>query len=378
MSTLPATTLFVGTRKGLFRVTQGPTGWAIQDVSFLAENVSLVLPRTAPGGQSLVYAALEHGHFGPKLHGSRDGGLTWQELQSPKFPPRPEGTPEDLNPITNKPIPWSVVKIWSLTAGGDPDELFCGTIPGGLFHSRDGGHSWSFVSSLWDHPGRKKWMGGGAEYPGIHSIVVDPRDANVIRLAVSCGGVWETRDRGATWHPAAQGLRADYCPPEHAYDQETQDPHLLVQCLSAPDHLWIQHHNGIFRSTDGAKSWTEITTATPSHFGFPVAVHPRDPLRAWFVPAQKDEHRIPVSGQVVVSHTRDGGQHFEILKNGLPQAHAYDLIYRHALAIDDSGDRLAMGSTTGSLWLTEDQGQHWQSLSSHLPPIYSVAFVPTH
>ena len=40
---------------------------------------------------------------------------------------------------------------------------------------------------------------------------------------------------------------------------------------------------------------------------------------------------------------------FDVLTNGLPQSHAYDLVYRHALAIDSTGDRLTFGSTTGGL-----------------------------
>ena len=103
---------------------------------------------------------------------------------------------------------------------------------------------------------------------------------------------------------------------------------------------------------------------------------PEDPGTAWFVPAVKDEHRIPASGELVVSRTRDGGKTFEVLRNGLPQQDAYDLVYRHCLDIDETGSRLAFGSTTGGLWVTEDQGDNWTCVSHHLPPIYAVRFVP--
>ena len=148
----------------------------------------------------------------------------------------------------------------------------------------------------------------------------------------------------------------------------------MVQCPANPDVLWVQHHNGIFRSADAARSWTEIEGAGKSSFGFPVAVHPADPLSAWFVPAVKDEKRYPRDGRVVVKRTRDGGQTFEILTKGLPQEHAYDLVYRHALDVDATGERLAFGSTTGSLWLSENGGDSWLTLSSNLPPIHAVVF----
>ena len=120
--------------------------------------------------------------------------------------------------------------------------------------------------------------------------------------------------------------------------------------------------------------WEEITEAGPSTFGFATAVDPADPDTAWFVPGIKDEKRIPVGGKLVVTRTRDGGKSFETLREGLPQDHAYDLVFRHALDIDTSGNRLAFGSTTGNLWVSETQGDSWQCVSQHLPPIYAVRF----
>lgn len=92
------------------------------------------------------------------------------------------------------------------------------------------------------------------------------------------------------------------------------------------------------------------------------------------MPAESDERRVPVGGQVVVTRTRDGGRTFDVLSDGLPQEHAYDLTFRHALDIDDTGDRLAFGSTTGSVWISENQGDSWQCLSANLPPVYCVRF----
>jgi hypothetical protein len=163
-------------------------------------------------------------------------------------------------------------------------------------------------------------------------------------------------------------------PPDQVDNPNLQDPHRVVQCHGQPDVLWAQHHNGVFRTTDCAASWHEIEAIAPSKFGFAVAVHPADPDTAWFVPAVKDECRVPVDGKLVVARTRDGGRSFAVLGKGLPQEHAYDLVYRHGLAIDRTGKRLALGSTTGGLWLSEDQGDNWKCLSTQLPPVYAVRF----
>jgi photosystem II stability/assembly factor-like uncharacterized protein len=155
-------------------------------------------------------------------------------------------------------------------------------------------------------------------------------------------------------------MRAEYVPPQEASDPNIQDPHRLAQCRANPDVLWVQHHNGIFRSTNCGRSWQELQNVQPSSFGFAVVTHPNDPQTAWFVPGIKDECRVPVDGKFVVTRTRDGGNSFETLDRGLPASQAYDIIFRHGLDIDQSGEQLAMGSSTGSLWSSQDGGDSWE------------------
>ena len=362
--------LLVGTRKGLFRIERDGGGqWRSAFSWFLGDPVSLVLAE--PGGRRL-HAALDLGHFGVKLRRSEDGGETWSEAAVPAFPPKPEGV-EDKDPMRGLDLPWATRLIWALEVGG-PGELWCGVIPGGLFRSMDGGETWDLNRPLWDDPRRQKWMGGGYDFAGIHSILVDPRDPRHVTVGVSVGGVWTTRDAGASWQLIGTGLRNAYMPAGLEGDPLSQDPHRIVQCPANPERLWMQHHNGIFRSDNGGVHWVELTGIPPSSFGFAVAVHPRDPDIAWFVPATKDEQRFPVDARLVVTRTRDGGRSFAVLDRGLPEGPAYDLAYRHALDVAADGQRLAFGSTTGSLWVSEDQGDSWQTVSHHLPPIACVRF----
>jgi hypothetical protein len=365
--------IFVSTRKGLFTFVEAPRPrWSIERVSFLGDAVSIALHDPRDGA---LYAALGLGHYGVKLRRSLDRGATWTEVATPAFPKQPDGEADTLP--DGKPWPWRVQQIWSLEAGGEEGALWCGTIGGGLFHSTDRGASWSLVEPLWRHPKRKEWFGGGADLPGIHSICVDPRDPRTIAVGVSCGGVWHTRDHGASWELGAKGMFAEYMPPPRRDDEAIQDPHRVARCSSAPDRLWAQHHNGVFRSDDGGRTWSAIPNVVPSVFGFAVAAHPHDPNTAWLVPAVKDETRVPVDGKVVVARTRDGGETWRAFGEGLPQGHAYDIAYRHALDVDRSGERLAFGSTTGSLWTSGDSGESWTSASAHLPPVYAVTFART-
>jgi photosystem II stability/assembly factor-like uncharacterized protein len=386
--------LLVATRKGLFEFAwdDGTLDVGAGRPHFLGEPVSMTLADPHDG---TLYAALNLGHFGVKLHRLRAGAREWEECAVPVYPREPETAAsasersgeaqaqvqqegqqaQSAREGAPNGAPSTLEQIWSLEAGGgdEPGVLWAGTIPGGLFRSTDGGESWTLNRPLWDRPERSEWFGGGYDHAGIHSIIVDPRDSRHVSVGVSCGGVWQTHDGGASWRQTARGMQADYMPPERREDANIQDPHRVVQCREQPDVLWTQHHCAIFRSTDGGESWARIE-AQPSSFGFAVAVHPQDPDTAWFVPAVKDACRVPVDARFVVTRTRDGGRSFDAFAKGLPSVPAYDLVYRHGLAVDATGTRLAMGSTTGGLWTSEDGGESWRQVSAHLPPIYCVRF----
>ena len=354
--------LFVGTRKGLFELARKSGGWDVADTQFLGDPVSAIL---ADG--EAVYAALDLGHFGAKLWRRETGGA-WREFAVPVFPPKPEDAADD-------PHPWSLGQIWALEPGGVAGRLWAGTMPGGLFRSDDGGRSWSLCEALWRMPERRKWAGvAGGEQPGINSVLVDPRDPDDVRIGVSTAGMWASRDGGQSWRIINRGMYAEYMPPELREEPIAQDVHRLARCAAHPDIVWCQHHNAVFRSIDGGANWTELKAIRPAKFGFAVAAHPRDPDTAWFVPAVKDERRVPADGRVVVARTRDAGSSFEVLTRGLPQRHAYDLVWRHALAVDESGERLAFGSTTGGLWISENGGDSWTMPEMRLPPIAVVRF----
>jgi hypothetical protein len=356
---------YLSTRKGLFELQRGSAGWEIGPSHFLGEPVSIALADRRDGA---LYAALNLGHFGVKLQRKDAGSAAWTEIAAPAYPRKPDDSSDKID--------WKNKLIWSLEAGGadQPGVLWAGTLPGGLFRSGDRGASWELVRSLWDLPQRADWFGGGYDVPGIHSICVDPRNSAHLLVGVSCGGVWRSEDGGASWTVSASGMRADYMPPELNENEAIQDPHRIVRCLGEPDVLWCQHHNGIWRSADNGRRWTEIGAVPLSAFGFAVAAHPRDGGSAWFAPAEADQRRIPLGAALALTRTRDGGNSFEVLKAGLPQQHCYDLVYRHGLALADDGVTLLMASTSGGVWMSDDGGDSWHTVSTTMPPVYAACF----
>ncbi len=342
----------ISTRKGLFVFNRNGSGWEMAENHFAGTPVTFAL-----AANGTIYAALRDGHFGPKTHRSDDDGKTWNEITTPAFPAELDGKP-------------TLKQVWALEVAKD-GTLWAGAIPAGLFRSNDKGATWQLVEALWQEPSRPKWFGGGYDEAGIHSISCDPRDTAHITVAISAGGVWESRDAGASWTARTKGMIAPYVPPEQSKEPENQDPHRLVHCPAYPDVLWVQHHGGVFHSRNGGAQWQELKPPV-SNFGFAVAVHPAKPDTAWFAPAHSDQRRM-VDGRVVVNRTEDGGKTFETVSRGLPDQ-AYDLVYRHGLAVDETGDRLVMGSTTGGLWFSDNSGESWNMSAARLPPIYAVAF----
>ena len=354
-------TLYVASRKGLFAFRHNGRWQQAGPPAFLAQPVSALLKDPRDGA---LYVALHHGHFGCKLHRSDDDGASWAELLPPAYP------------ASDAPDAPSLDMIWTIAAGGadKPGQIWAGTLPGGLFRSNDRGETWMLVEELWNKPERAKWFGGGYDHPGIHSILVDPRNSDRMTVGVSCGGVWMSEDGGATWAQGGHGFRADFLPPEQASDPVSQDPHHLSACAADPDRVWCQHHCAIFVSSDRGMTFTELENVRPSGFGFAVAAHPTQSDTAYFAPAVKDECRVPVDGKLVVTRTTDGGKTVTSLGRGLPGEKCYDLIYRHAFVIDPEGTQMVMGSTTGNLWTSNDAGESWVQVSSTLPPIAQVVF----
>ncbi len=357
-------TLLMSTRKGLIIFKRNGYGnWAYDRTEFLAIPVSLTHVDENTG---TWWACLDHGHWGCKLHYSNDSGKTWHETEAPKYP---EG--EEIR----EGVSATVKYLWAMSSGGmdQPGKLWIGTEPGGLFSSDDNGRTFELNRALWEHPSRNNaWFGGGRDEAGIHSIIVDPADSDHIYVGVSVAGVFETMDGGKSWVPRNKGLKAEFLPNPEA--EVGHDPHLLVACPSQPAMMWQQNHCGIFKSEDGSQTWSEVSEKDgPANFGFAIAVDGKNGQRAWVVPAVSDEKRVAIDGALCVCRTSDGGKTWEALRKGLPQSHAYDIVYRHAL--DNNENELVFGTTTGNAYYSSDLGDTWQELAGNLPMVYAVKFI---
>lgn len=364
-------TLILGTKKGLLVLEKGSRSWRAKPLQHEGITCSYAFHDARTG---TLWAALGHGHWGAKMSKSQDGGSTWTEVAAPKYP-------EDaaLTMCTKKKA--ALVYMYVVHPGhkSEPKRLYVGTVPGGLFTSDDSGATFTLNAPQWNDSKRDKWGQAGKDFdePGLHSVVVDPRDPKHVYIGISSAGVMETRDGGRTWEHRNSGIVNTYLPEKFA--EVGHDPHFLMACEAEPDVLWQQNHCGVFRSTDAGESWKDIGMKDAAGaakgevgFGFAVAADVKNPERAWLVPATSDDKRYAPNGALCAARTDDGGKSWKVLREGLPQESCYDVVYRHGL--DVRGDTVAFGSTTGNLYLSEDRGESWHNFGYHFPPINSVRF----
>jgi photosystem II stability/assembly factor-like uncharacterized protein len=162
-------------------------------------------------------------------------------------------------------------------------------------------------------------------------------------------------------------------PEDQRYPEVGQCVHCLVRAPGQSNRLFQQNHCGMYRSEDGGKTWESIEAGLPSSFGFPVAVHPRDPNTLYLVPLNGDTAgRYPPDAKAAVWRTRDRGDTWQDLREGLPQR-AYFAVLRQAMAtdrLDPAG--VYFGTNTGTLFASRDEGDSWTPIAEHLPTILSV------
>jgi hypothetical protein len=269
-----------------------------------------------------------------------------------------------------------------LTPGhaSEPGVWYAGVSPQGLFRSEDGGDTWTSVTGLNDHPEYSNWMGaqenGTPDGPKLHSVIVDPRDRNHLYVAMSSGGVHESLDRGATWKPLVKGLAVvEGFPADQLY---VHDPHCVRLCSSNPDRLYQQNHCGIYRLDRPGEEWIRIGDNMPKDIGdagFPMVVHPRNDKACWVFPMDGGGvwPRTPIGGKPAAYTTKDSGQSWQRLDNGLPAENAWWTVKRQAMC-GDSRDPvgLYLGTTSGEIWASADEGVTWRCIARHLPEIYAL------
>jgi len=356
------TLLLVGTMKGafIFRSDGAREKWDVAGPYFPGRSV-YAMNFDGRNGRQRLWAAVNSSFWGSFLSSSNDFGKTWSdpEAYNIKFP---EGSEVSLK------------QIWQIVPGhpSEPDTLYCGVEPAALFKSTDAGETWSLERGLFDHPHRTQWMPGGGGLC-LHTILPDPSNNQRLFVAISTGGVYRTDDGGQNWQPRNKGIFVKFLPPGQQYPEWGQCVHKVVRHASNPDRMFLQHHWGVYRSDDAGDSWTDIGKGLPSDFGFALEIDPHDANTVYIIPIESDEFRCTPEAKLRVYRTKNAGESWEALTEGLPQEDAFETILRDSMKADANDPTgLYFGTRNGKLFGSNNGGDSWTAISEGLPAITCV------
>ncbi|HEY2972242.1 MAG TPA: hypothetical protein VGJ48_06990 [Pyrinomonadaceae bacterium] len=374
--------LLAGTMKGAFvlRSDKQRRQWDVGGPYFPGRAI-YALAYDDRNGRQRLWAAVNSSYWGSYLSSSEDFGKTWTEPETygVKFPqsePAPAAPMQDANPASNATAnaDLSLKQIWQIALGhpDEPDTLYAGVEPAALFKSTDAGTTWSLVKGLHDHPHRSQWMPGGGGLC-LHTILPDPSNNKRLFVAISTGGVYRTDDGGENWQPRNQGVRAQFLPEGQQYPEWGQCVHKIVSHPSNPQRLFLQNHWGLYKTEDGGDSWTDIANGVPSDFGFAMEVDPNDASSVYIIPLESDEFRCTPEGKLRLYRTRNAGESWDAVENGLPQENALETVLRDGLSADSlQPTGLYFGTRSGKLFGSTDSGESWSPILESLPPVVCV------
>lgn len=336
--------ILFGTLKGLFTAEPEAGKWKIDGPQFAGQMVYAI---GVVGNR--VWAAPFTEWTGTQLSYSDDDGATWTTIQKPLAFPEDTGV--------------ALEKIWQITSGPG-GKLFCGVQPAALFTSDDNGETWELCRGLWDHPHRAEWNPGYGGL-GLHTILPVSEDEWVV--GVSTGGVYRTEDGGKTWKACNQKITAPFLPePETEFGQCV---HKIAVDPTNSDLMILQHHWGVYRSTDAGRNWVNVGEGKlPTDFGFVSVMNAKN--TAFIIPIKADVERVFPDQKMRVYKTTDAGETWDALAKGLPQDNVFDCVLRDSFC--SSGNRLAFGTTGGHAYFTDDDGASWQQVAEFLPRISCV------
>jgi photosystem II stability/assembly factor-like uncharacterized protein len=294
-----------------------------------AGDVQVRALAVSPHIPGLAYAGSEVG-----LYRSDDNGASWEMLESPMT-----GT-----------------QIWSVAVDPvDPDVIFAGTKPPGVFRSFDRGKYWERLP-----------VGIPGECPigppRVTNLVIDPRNHRSVWAGVELGGVFCSRDHGDHWTRLPQlGPR-----------ESSTDVHGVAISPGSPAKVLVTTPDGIWISDNEGESW--LLHAFPKFaerdrvsYCRGVAVKPDDP-DVLFVANGND-----VPGDAgTIQRSRDGGRSWQRAALPVePNSTIYWFAVNPALP-----NVIIANSMFGYLYVSRDGGDSWNKLRRELSEIRALACLP--
>ena len=353
--------LIVGTEDGLHHLKQQDENWEI--VGRFLEGSEINGVAVDQENRALVVA-------------TRNNGLQHIDLSSGNTRRLGEGTiPETTRCVAFDP--------------NDANRIYVGAEPTSFFYSHDGGESWNESQQIKELAKARSW-----EYhvdfiaPHLRYLVVSHANPDHIYGAVQIGGVVRSEDGGETWTDVVEGIDPD----THMIVQDPKDADTIYAVCGGggfpADHIYpppFPQGRAIYRSRDRAASWECVSKDLDRTYGVPIQMHPDDPsilvaglARGWpFDWVERPEH---ADAAVVLS--RDGGENWKTLENGLPSVFTamvevieFDRTNEDRLYVGTGGEAMKLVAEEfrkGHIYYADDVEAEWQRLPIELPSSFTL------
>ncbi len=246
----------------------------------------------------------------------------------------------------------------------EPNVFYIGAVNGGVWKSEDYGRTWK---PIFNH-----------EPTGsIGAIAVSPSDPNVIyvgsgeglhRPDLSVGdGVYKSTDAGKTW--VHLGLRETEQIPAVAVDPNNPSI-VFVAALGHP--YGPNPERGIFRSTDGGKTWQKVLYVNEYTGGSDVEIDPQNPqivyAALWQAQEAPWENGAWSGSDGGLFKSTDGGATWHKVMNGFPK----DVVQVNVAIAASEPSRLyatlAYGQRRLAIYRSDDAGAHWYKITNDPRP----------
>ena len=249
------------------------------------------------------------------------------------------------------------------TVTGIPDEphvFYLGSTGGGVWKTVNAGVSWTNLSD------------DDFAVGSIGAVAVAPSDPNVIYVGtgsacprgnISVGnGVYRSTDGGRSW--AHAGLEAAGLIGRIVVDPDDPD-RALVAVLG--QIFGRSPERGVYRTEDGGSTWSAVLQISDATGAVELAMNPANPrelFAAMWQAERKPWTLIDGGAEGGLYRTRDGGDSWELLRGGLPEASDDTPLGRIGVSIAASDPRRVYALVTaaeerGGLYRSDDGGDTW-------------------